>query len=90
MLEIIEQCSRVWSSSKIKVFSELKFQYQEEEEFRMFFLPYVWSLGMHFFEYFVHCSTLVHKHSLIYWDEDRVNLWKSVEPEVPIDPSVPL
>lgn len=45
VLRIVEQSSKVWQMSKLKGFSELRFQYEEEKEYELFFLPYVWSLG---------------------------------------------
>ncbi|RKO84343.1 Dyggve-Melchior-Clausen syndrome protein-domain-containing protein, partial [Blyttiomyces helicus] len=64
VLKVIEQASKTWPAGKLKPFADLKFQYEEEEEYSLFFLPYVWSL--------------VHKHSLIYWDEDKARLIQEI------------
>ncbi|KAJ3086490.1 hypothetical protein HK102_013049 [Quaeritorhiza haematococci] len=46
VLKVIEQHSKTWpSTGRLKVFADLKFMYEEEKEFSLFFLPYVWSLG---------------------------------------------
>jgi len=68
VLATIEQASRSWSSNaRIKSFPELKFVYEEEKEYALFFLPYIWSL--------------VHKHALIYWSEETVRLWADYDPQ---------
>ncbi|KAJ3225643.1 hypothetical protein HK099_006476 [Clydaea vesicula] len=67
VLESIAQHSKVWNNQNFKVFQDLKFQYEEEKEYELFFLPYVWSL--------------VYKHSLIYWDETKTKLWLDFNPD---------
>ncbi|KAJ3292091.1 hypothetical protein HK104_005566 [Borealophlyctis nickersoniae] len=77
VLKVIEQASKTWPPGKLKVFAELKFQYEEEKEYSLFFLPYVWSL--------------VYRHGLIYWDEDKVKLIDEIDPDFPVDDfTVPL
>ena len=52
-----------------KLFSDLKFQYEEEQEYARFFLPYIWSL--------------VHRHGMIHWTPARIALVTQSLLEVP-------
>ncbi|KAI9209840.1 Dymeclin [Polychytrium aggregatum] len=70
VLEVIDIASKTWMPTKLRIFAELKFQYEEEKEFALFFLPYIWSL--------------VFKHSLIHWDIEKTKLVQELGACVPI------
>jgi len=55
VMEIVERFSKQWPANRLKPFPELTFRYQEEPDFHMFFLPYLWSI--------------VHRKSLVYWEQ---------------------
>ncbi|TPX30312.1 hypothetical protein SmJEL517_g06103 [Synchytrium microbalum] len=78
VLQVIERAAKTWQGTKLRAFEELKFQYEEEQEFSLFFLPYVWSL--------------IYRSSLIHWDESNTHVLLSsvVAPLDQIDLSVPL
>ncbi len=54
VLEIVERFSKQWPANRLKPFPELTFQYQEDQDYHLFFLPYVWSI--------------IHRKSLTYWE----------------------
>ncbi|KAI8807435.1 Dymeclin [Cladochytrium replicatum] len=60
ILAMIEQGLKTWPANKIKVYEEVRCEYEEAAEYSRFFLPYAWSL--------------VFRHSLIYWDDERSEL----------------
>jgi hypothetical protein len=72
VLQTIQETGNQWTTGKLKLFSELKFQYEEDAEYSRFFLPYIWSL--------------VHRHSQIYWDEKNLELIKDLDVEIPYNP----
>ncbi|KAI8331572.1 Dymeclin [Chlamydoabsidia padenii] len=63
VLDLIEQAARTWPTQRLVPMTELKFQYEEEQDARDFFVPYVWAL--------------VHRRSFIYWSEQKAHVLES-------------
>jgi hypothetical protein len=72
----IEEGAHQWTTGKLRLFADLQFQYEEDQEHALFVLPYIWSL--------------VHRHSLIAWDASKTRLLEAHQMEVPYNlPSLP-
>mmetsp|Transcript_50136 Transcript_50136/g.160567 ORF Transcript_50136/g.160567 Transcript_50136/m.160567 type:complete len:122 (+) Transcript_50136:1030-1395(+) len=71
VLEMISANARAWRGDGLKIFTELRFLYEEEEYPEEFFVPYVW--------------TLVCSHSTaIRWDKARVLLFAPPSAPAPV------
>nr|KAJ3420075.1 hypothetical protein HK105_006145 [Polyrhizophydium stewartii] len=76
ILKLIDATAKRWTPERLKLFPEVKFQY-EEAEYQRFFVPYVWSL--------------VYQHSLIFWSISKAQLLRELDPDFPLsDFTVPL
>ncbi|KAI8914805.1 Dymeclin [Powellomyces hirtus] len=58
--EVIDRATKTWNASTLKVFSILKFRYEESPQEWQFSIPYVWQT--------------VFNRSLIYWDDESALL----------------
>ncbi|KAI8929522.1 Dymeclin [Entophlyctis helioformis] len=77
ILRLIDTTAKRWTPARLKVFADVKFQYEEETEYQRFFVPYVWSL--------------IYQHSLIFWSPNRAQLLCEIDPDFPVaDFTVPL
>lgn len=65
---LIERVSKTWPKNKLQKLAEPRFQYEEETESEEFFCPYVWSLA--------------HRHGLVYWDEEKMQLLQDYQAAV--------
>ncbi|KAJ8663343.1 hypothetical protein O0I10_000582 [Lichtheimia ornata] len=60
ILDLIDQAARTWTSKSLDTMPDLKFQYEEEQDSREFFVPYVWAL--------------IHRRAFIYWTEEKAHI----------------
>ncbi|KAF9419554.1 hypothetical protein BGZ94_009376 [Podila epigama] len=66
--QVIQTASRTWPPKLMKVFPDIKFQYEEEEQSSEFFCPYVWSL--------------LYRNTFVYWDEEKVKILHDYRVEI--------
>ncbi|KAI8144795.1 Dymeclin [Fennellomyces sp. T-0311] len=60
ILDLIDQAARTWTPNRLGSIPDLKFQYEEEQDSREFFVPYVWAL--------------IHRRGFIYWTEEKAHI----------------
>ncbi|KAI9248028.1 Dymeclin [Phascolomyces articulosus] len=60
ILELIDLAARTWTPNRLGPIPDLKFQYEEEQDSREFFVPYVWAL--------------IHRRGFIYWTEEKAHI----------------
>ncbi|KAI9489961.1 Dymeclin [Zychaea mexicana] len=60
ILDLIDQAARTWTPNRLGPIPDLKFQYEEEQDSREFFVPYVWAL--------------IHRRGFIYWTEEKAHI----------------
>ena len=66
MLAVVTANARGWRGDGLKLFTELRFTYEEEAQPQEFFVPYTWNL--------------VAAHSGIPWDAAAIALFPALDP----------
>ncbi|ORZ16712.1 Dymeclin [Lobosporangium transversale] len=58
--QVIHTASRTWPPNLMKVYPDIKFEYEEQEQSNDFFCPYVWSL--------------LYRNMFVHWDEEKARI----------------